>query len=445
LNVTKLLARPMLGRMRVVRLAMVLGAVLWVNCTGPGPTAAPRPIESLRLLPSSPGGPIPLIVHEMKLFEVEATKTDGGLIRLPAEGLIWETSDPTVATVSEEGVVSAQGRGEATIRVTSGEVFAEANVVVKARVTITPSPVGLSCFCGGTYQFWSDEYWRLGVGDALPLTATYVDIDGVPIDEEPHANWISSDPAAVSVDAEGRVVALVRSRFAGITAATPDGAAYAHVQVLDTISGRPATVRLAHGAVGLDAVTFEHNKGDPVTLEFGESLEIPITSGFFLLQARGVPFLSETAALEVSRSFLVLEGDQLSLYVVGGKVSLGPGVLGPRAELAWAWDRPTHVSDDSVRIRLVQGFTGLLGVHVLSPGEPADELPELCYFDPGDAWGYDTRPAGGIDVVLQRKFGAGNPQHRVRVNPPPGSSVTYVIDFATPNGDGYNLVAFPDP
>jgi hypothetical protein len=381
----------------------------------------------------------------MTLFEVEATKTDGAVIRLSAARLVWDTSDPTVATVSEEGVVSAQGRGEATIRVTSGDVLAEANVVVKARVTITPSPVGLSCFCGGTYQFWSDEYWRLGVGDALPLTATYVDIDGVPIDEEPHANWISSDPAAVSVDAEGRVVALVRSRFAAITAATPDGAAYAHVQVLNMVSGRPATVRLAHGAVGLGPVTFEHNKGEPVTLEFGESLEIPVTSGLFLLTARGVPFLSETTALAVSRRFLVLEGDQLSSYVVGGRVLSGPGVFSPRAELASAWDRHTDVAGDSVRIRLVQGFTGFLGVHVLSPGELADEVPELCYFDPGDVWGYDTRPAGGIDVVLQRKFGLGNPQHRVRVNPPPGSSVTYVIDSGTPNGDGYSLVAFPDP
>ncbi|MDJ0655339.1 MAG: Ig-like domain-containing protein, partial [Xanthomonadales bacterium] len=43
-------------------------------------------------------------------------------------------------------------------------------------------------------------------GDSYQLTAEVVDTDGLPVGTA--VSWVSSDPSAVSVDAQGRVTAL---------------------------------------------------------------------------------------------------------------------------------------------------------------------------------------------------------------------------------------------
>jgi hypothetical protein len=427
--------------MRIVRRTLLLAAAIVAGCGSPGPTdvGLPASIASLRIVTPLQTDPTSLIVHQMVLFEAEARTRRGtavGLGTLP----IWETSDPAVATVSRDGVVSAQARGLATIRVSVGGAWAETTVVVKARLRIAGPEDYIGCYVCVPHPLLHDrETWKAAAGDTLLLTATYVDVDGVPIDEVPAATWKSSAPEAVRVGPDGRTIALTPKSVAEVTATTTDGAVSINVYVVDAVAGLPATLRLAHGAMGLGEITFVHNKGGAVKLEFGESVVLPITSGRFTIEGQGLPLRSDWSPRN-RLGALVREGEELAVYVVGGT----GGPTGPIGTLTWAWDRPTEVADDSVRIRLVQGFTGAIAVHVLDPGEPADEIPVLCYFDAGDIWGYDYRPAADIDFVLQGKFSPGGAQQRIRTSPHPGSSVTYVITWATPLGGGHSLVAFPD-
>lgn len=418
--------------MRLAGRSLALSAVIGLACAGPGPIdVPPAPIASLEIITLSQGGaPTTLLVNEQQWFDVKARTSTGALVALP-EWPRWNTSNAAVVTVSSEGVVTAHRPGQATIKVSLGDVSAETAVEVKARLRIDV----VGCSCDGDYAYlgvhFGDEGLRLAVGDSMRLAATYIDVDGIWLGEAETAVWTSSDPGAVSVTPDGLAIGVTGSRSAGITVTTPEAIAHTQARVFDLVNGLPATVQFAHGALGLGAVTFVHNKGNPVTLNFGESVEIPVTTGLFYTSMPG---------LNNNVSGMVIGGDRLSLYFVGGNTSHGQ-----RSQLTWAWDVPAHVSQDSVRIRLVQGFSPFAAIYVLQPGAPADSRPELCYFDPGDVWGYDTRPAGDIDIVLQGKFFPGFPQYRTQVSPQPGSSITYVIAPAPPIGVGYSLVPFPDP
>jgi hypothetical protein len=410
------------------RVASILGGLtlLATACTSSSPTDPP---EDPAVASLDVAGPSTLIVHEMALFEVTAKRASG--VEIPFPQLSWDTSDSAVATVSESGVVTAQGRGQATIGVSSGDISAEIALSVTARVKITPSYRFRPCLdCNPSrYAFFDPDYygeeaWHLPVGDTLHLSATYVDVDGVPLGEEADADWASSDPDYVSVSADGEVIALAGNRQSfladTITASTSDGADKALVRVVaDAVAGRPATLRLSNAAIGAAPVTFVSNKSAPVTLSFGESVDIPITSGLFFVDIEG------STGLWQSLGAIVMEDDHLSIYAVNP--AEGDPENHPQPSLVGAWDRPTFVPDDSVRVRLIEG-SGYAGVvYVLEPDAPADGLPELCYFDPTNTWGYVERPTGGIDFVMQPKYGNAYEPIRIRATPRAGQSVTYVI------------------
>lgn len=203
------------------------------------------PVASLEILASS--GPIEtmsLIVHEMALLEVTARSADGYEFRVP-DRVSWDTSDGAVATVSDDGVVSAQRRGSATIGVSAGDVRAEMAVSGKARVKITPSYRYYRCgWCLPENTLPPGSGWPLEVGDTLLLSATYFDIDGVPLDDDASARWTSDNPDAVSVT-EGRVVALLPSSRARIVAWVTDGTDVAEVRVSDVVAAGPAPPRVS--------------------------------------------------------------------------------------------------------------------------------------------------------------------------------------------------------
>lgn len=407
-------------------------------CTGSSPTQ-PRTEAVASLSVSAPSS---LIVHETALLEVTALDARGRETPLP-EDLLWETSDPAVARVTREGVISARGRGLATIGVSSGAIRAEAAVRVRARVKITPGYRYRPCgTCDGNrIAFWSSPYgsteeyevWSLAIGDTLHLAATYVDVDGLRLEEEPSATWSSSNPDAVSVNADGDVVGLAwpDGYAADIIASTDDGTDQTQVQTLNAVAGLPATLRLGHAAFGAGPITFTYNRGEPVTLSFGESVDIPISSGLFFVDIRGSFAPDSTYGSWQGFGAMVQGDDRLDVFAVGD----------PQPLLAGAWDRPTAVPDDSVRVRLIQSSSAGV-VWVLPPDAPADGLPELCYFDPGGVWGFDERPTGGLDFVLAPKYGNAYEPVRIRATPEPGHSVTYAIAESAAHVP--NLLAFPD-
>jgi uncharacterized protein YjdB len=154
--------------------------------------------------------------QEVTLTEVGETASltatvldaDGG--EIPGAEVAWSSSDEGVATVDEDGVVTAVGDGAATITATSGDASGGAVVTVETEsapgpaVVVDPAEVTLA-----------------EVGETATLPATVLDEAG---EEIPDAEvvWSSSDEDVATVDEDG-VVTAVGEGEATITATYLDG------------------------------------------------------------------------------------------------------------------------------------------------------------------------------------------------------------------------------
>ena len=107
--------------------------------------------------------------------------------------IFWRSSSDDIATVSDQGIVTAVSSGTTQINVTSGYATASATISVEQEtgsIEITPSSATLS-----------------EMGETIELVATIYDInDDVIVGAT--ATWSSSDPAVASVDTNGLVTAV---------------------------------------------------------------------------------------------------------------------------------------------------------------------------------------------------------------------------------------------
>ena len=110
--------------------------------------------------------------------------------------LRWNTSDPHVASVDENGFVTANGAGSASVSVIAGFKMAYCQVTVRGEdvppASSADSSVDDSSIPGGftiTLNY-SDE--ELTIGDTLQLVAT--------TSEPATVSWSSSDPTVASVE-----------------------------------------------------------------------------------------------------------------------------------------------------------------------------------------------------------------------------------------------------
>jgi uncharacterized protein YjdB len=127
----------------------------------------------------------------------------------------WSSSNESVATVDEDGVVTAVAPGSATITATSGVVSGSTEVSVELEgpaLVVSPATLLLS-----------------SVGATGTLEATLYDVEGVAV-VDPEVEWTSSDEAVATVDEDG-VVTAVAEGSATITATSGDVAGTAAVTV----------------------------------------------------------------------------------------------------------------------------------------------------------------------------------------------------------------------
>jgi hypothetical protein len=139
-----------------------------------------------------------------------ATLRDRNGNRVPATPA-WSSTDTSVATVNDGGLVRARAAGSATIRATVQGMTAEGALVVSTDdgQTITVLPAELD----------------LVPGDSARLAATVRDRhgDAIPADVE----WLSTDPAVAAVSGEGwvrgvgRGSARIRATAGSLVAETP--------------------------------------------------------------------------------------------------------------------------------------------------------------------------------------------------------------------------------
>ena len=159
------------------------------------------------------------------------------------QNVTWTSDDESVATVDENGVVTAVSEGTATITVTTEDGGHTATVEVTvidptiAVTDVTVEPVEL----------------ELEVGATAPLIATIEPANAT----NQNVTWTSSTPAVATVNANG-VVTAVSEGTATITVTTEDGehTATVEVTVIDTtvsvtdVTLEPTALELIVGDTG---------------------------------------------------------------------------------------------------------------------------------------------------------------------------------------------------
>ena len=156
------------------------------------------------------------------------------------EGLAftWTSSDETVATVDDDGVVTAVANGVATITATAGSATAEATITVAQRASsleVTPSEATLH-----------------SIGETVQLSAQLVDARGNIITAA--VTWSSTLPHIAHVDDNG----LVTATGDGVVVITARGAS---AQGSATIN-----VQRTPAGVLVDPSSFEIEAGGTITL-----------------------------------------------------------------------------------------------------------------------------------------------------------------------------------
>lgn len=137
------------------------------------------------------------IVGVKKQLTLKPVVKDDAGREIPGAVVIWSTSDGAVATI-DEGVVTAEGAGTATIKAVVGDATGTATIVVShppvAGIALEPATHTLE-----------------KVGDAVRLKANLTDDAGQPILGLNPA-WTSSDPKVATVSDSGQVQAVKKGK-----------------------------------------------------------------------------------------------------------------------------------------------------------------------------------------------------------------------------------------
>ncbi len=185
--------------------------------------------------------------------QLSATVKDGKNQFVPNATVNWSSSNPSVASVSPQGLVTAQGSGTATIRAASGAKSLSAVITVaQSATTIEITPVNPPL---------------INVGRALRLSVTVRDprnnvIAGVRV------NWTSSNPSVATVSSTGLVTALRHGRTA-ITARVGRLSHTVSIVVPDTTDPSIVTGTVSNGDVRIDV---KRSNADGFRFDFNEPI-----------------------------------------------------------------------------------------------------------------------------------------------------------------------------
>ena len=217
------------------------------KCVKPTPT--PKPSDGEKDKPSEPKEIISLSFSSNSVSVRKGHLLKLNVIVKPTslskEKLTWTSSDESIASVDENGVVIGVNLGTATITVTSdnGKVATIIVNVVKDIVnvdSITLNPTNTELKVGETTQI---------VATINPENATERDII-----------WESSDPEIANVDSEGRITGKSVGTVT-ITAKTPDG----KVVASGTVTVKPIPV---------ESIELSPNS---ITMKVGDTTQITAT------------------------------------------------------------------------------------------------------------------------------------------------------------------------
>lgn len=161
-------------------------------------TVIPAEVASIQVSPSS----VSLPLGRDQNFTANATYTDSSQ-RDVTDSVTWESSNGSVASISNAGYLTTLGTGSTTIKATLGSVFGSAGVTVTAAelVSIEISPEDISMAPGASEQF----------------SATGVKTDQSTVDVTALASWTSSVTGVATISNSGPTKGLATAVDAGST------------------------------------------------------------------------------------------------------------------------------------------------------------------------------------------------------------------------------------
>ena len=237
----------------------------------------PVAVASLVITPTS----ATLLVGKTQQFTVVTRDAQGNA--LIGRTVTWIEGAPTVATVTQTGLVTAVGPGSAIVFAASEGISTSVSVTVTtigvARVVVQPA-------AGSINQ-----------GQTVQLTATAIDNSGQNIPGKV-ATWTSSNDAVASISSTGRVT----------------GISPGQVTLTATIDGVVGTATLAVAQTPVASVTVTPNA---LTLAPGQS--VGLTVALADAQGRPLPVSGRTISWSTSSASVV------TVNSAGNITAIGPG------------------------------------------------------------------------------------------------------------------------
>ena len=181
---------------------------------------------------------------EMRVGDVKAIKVDVTPETTTDKSVVFESSDPAVASVDEGGNVTALSLGSTIITIT-----AKSNADVKATlyVTVVATPAGAISLNKTEASLKATETVDL-VATILPETTT-----------DKSVTWTSSDEAIATVDADGKVTAVAVGKATITATATSGITATCVITVAETPAGG---ITIDKEALGITGDNLEMRVGD---------------------------------------------------------------------------------------------------------------------------------------------------------------------------------------
>ena len=241
-------------------------------------TVIPTPAESISVKAEGPTTLKATETVRLTATVLPETTTD--------KSVHWTSSNSAIATVDDEGTVTAEAVGEAVITATNSSGQTD-----EITITVVPTPVASITLNRPAVTLKATENFALSA-TVMPATAT-----------NPNLEWSSSEPAVATVDSKGVVTALEVGQ-ATIKARATDGSnAFAVCQVTVaetaaeriTVKAEGSTTLKATGTVQLTATVLPATTTDKSVIWTSDNPGVATVSDKGLVTAMAVGLATVTA------------------------------------------------------------------------------------------------------------------------------------------------------
>ncbi len=212
-------------------------ARILANAGGPLDTATIVVLPEALQIAIAPGA-VQVMLGDSLSLRVSSSGGASGTVAMAASVARWTSSDPTVATVSDDGVVASTGEGSAIImaQVSGATATADVQVVNTPVASVTISPPNASIL----------------PGQKLLLTATPLDSRGR-VTSKGSPSWSSSNTSVATVAADGMATGVAKG-VAIITVEIQKKKSTATITVLD-VPAASVSVTLAASSLSVGQTT----------------------------------------------------------------------------------------------------------------------------------------------------------------------------------------------